>query len=129
MGQQTKDFVTGFLNGLAGAVRKKRAVVREPRYQVPIVATLGNSEAYNRRGQGKVDGDAAELAREGKRATPLDISTANAGDLLPQSIPAVNADPSLAEYERAWKDDLPNPDEAPASTSTSMPDESLGGGD
>lgn len=44
------------------------------------------SEAYNRWGQGKVDGDAAELARESRRATqfesaPVEPPVAEASDL------------------------------------------------
>ena len=41
------------------------------------------SEAYNRWGQGKADGDAAELARESRRSTPADAQppVAEATDL------------------------------------------------
>lgn len=144
MGQQIRDLATGFLNGLASAMYKKRAAARKLSYQDPVVPTPGDSlggntraqgrltagnidqpgsEAYNRWGQGKVTGDAAELAREGARATPLDAGTAKAGELSPPAIPAANAETSLAEYEKAWNEDLPHQDTAQAGASAPLTDE------
>ena len=144
MGQQTRDLATGFLNGLAGAMYKKRAAARKLSYQDPVVPTPGDSlggntraqgrltagnidqpgsEAYNRWGQGKVTGDAAELAREGARVTPIKANTASAGKLPPAAKPQVNAETSMAEYEKAWNEEPPHRDTAPADTSALLTDE------
>ena len=126
------------------ATRKKRASNSKLNYKEPIVATTGNSlggntgamnrlkagnidqpgsEAYNRWGQGKVAGDAAELAREGTRATPLDVNTAKVGELSPPAKPEVNAETSMAEYEKAWNEDPLYQDTTQADTSAPLTDE------
>lgn len=64
------------------------------------------SEAYNRWGQGKIDGDAAELAREAQRTTP---------EQAPMKLADPVDDPATrrSDYETSWQKDSPDPTALP----------------